>query len=349
MDRSKYQVTGTGPNLPATLLLVSLGLSACTNMAPVADATRSFDATVKAGTDAMGALYRGMNDTEVGLYYLMIELDPECDLGNKLTLFSPTDQSASLCKRPADPQADSFVIENPAVNPPFSAAGVSRRLQLLGAMSRYSRTLAMAASSESPAEYQAELAGLTGDLESLEGAIRALDQNPASTARDRSFVSSVIAPLSTLAGVVGRWVLEHKQKQAVSRAIRDGREPFETIARFLAEDLEAIYAPAASTAAAERDATLKLYYSTNRRNMTLAERAAFIERVRESEAATDAIKSAQPEAIPKGLLDAHGELVKAVADASSGKPDLEAVQASLDRLLADLGLVIDSVHKLQAL
>ena len=343
------QPRSTAEILRGALVLAALALSACTSMAPVADATRSFDASVKAGTDAMGDLYRGMNDTEVGLYYLMIELDPECDLGNKLTLFSPTDDSASLCKRPADPDAESFVIENPEVNPPFSSAGVNRRLQLLGAMSRYSRTLAMAASAESPAEYQKELAGLTTDLKSLETSIRALDQNPASTARDKSFVSSVVSPLSSLAGVVGRWVLEHKQKDAVQRAVRDGRESFEAIARFLAEDLDAIYAPAASTAAKERDATLKLYYSTQRKKMTLAERAAFIQRVRDAAAASDAVKAAQPGAIPKGLIDAHSALVKAINDSGRGDRDLETVQASLERLLADLGVVVDSVRKLQAL
>ena len=331
--------------------LTALALVACTTLEPIADATKNFDASVKRGTRAMGDLYRGMNDTEVGLYYLMIELDPECELGNKLTLFTPSDGSTSLCRKPADAEAESFVIENPEVNPPFSAAGINRRLQLLGSMSRYSGTLATAASADSPAEYQAELAGLVEDLGGLENSISALGQNPSSTARDRSFVNSVLAPLSSLTGVVGRWILEHKQKAALRRAVKDGREPFEAIAKFLAEDLEDIYAPAATTAAAQRDSTLKLYYSTHRKRMTLEERAAFIERVREAGTASAAVKAAQPAAIPRGLLDAHTELVKAIDAAASGQKslDLESVQASLERLLADLDVVVDSARKLQAL
>ena len=331
--------------------LPALWLVACTHLAPVADATKNFDASVKAGTRAMGDLYRGMNESEVGLYYLMIELDPECELGNELTLFNPTDGSTSLCRRPANRDAESFVIANPAVHPPFSTAGISRRLQLLDSMSRYSGTLAMAASSDSPAQYQAELAALTKDLRSLENSIRALDQNPARTARDKSFVDTVVSPLSSLAGVVGRWLLEHKQKQAVLRAVNEGRAPFEAIANFLARDLEDIYAPAASTAAADRDATLKFYYSTNRKSMTLAERAAFIERVRAAAAAADAVKASHPEAVPKSLLGAHAALVEAVSasDAARNGQDLAAVQAALEDFLDDLELIVDAVDKLKAL
>jgi hypothetical protein len=341
-------VRAAAPGFTALWLLCAAG---CANLAPVVDATKSFDLSVKAGTAAMGDLYRGMNDSEVGLYYLMIELDPECDLGDKLTLFSPTNESTSLCKKPADPGAESFVIENPAVNPPFSAAGVSRRLQLLGTMSRYSATLAMAASAKSPAEYQAELGGLATDLASLEGSLRAFGEHGTSTPKDKGFVNAVVAPLSALAGVVGRWILEHKQEKAVRHAVDDGRAPFEAIANFLAADLEQIYQPAAGTAAEDREATLSLYYSTHRKRMTLAERATFIERVRQAEAATDAVKTAQPQAIPKGLLDAHAGLVKAVheTDKAQRNVDLESVQASLERLLGDLAIVVDSARKLQSL
>jgi hypothetical protein len=155
-----------------------------------------------------------------------------------------------------------------------------------------------------------------------------------------------------LIGVVGRWVLERKQAKAVRRAVEGGRQPFETIAKFLVKDLKEIYLPVATTGAEDRAATLSLFYAANRKTMTLAERTEAISRVRQAEVASAAIKTAQPESIPAGLLDAHTSLVKAVIEPADGKvkaADLKEVQASLDQLLENLAIVVDSVRKLKAL
>lgn len=283
-----------------------------------------FDDSVKIGSTAIAAYYTNLNEQEYNLYFELLEIDPDFEVGDKIKF------TISEKGKPKD-----YFLDSPLKAPPFSPRVIEARINTLRELTEYSKNLAALAGDESPAKFQTNVATLKDRLISLQYTFAKLRDE---TASDRT-AKNYITPLSDIIGIVGKWHLEKRRWNALQKAIIEAEIPVNIVLDQIAYDLDSYVDPLLDTAADDRYTTAVAYYNLKRTSLKPQERTEILGRIRDYKSAYDTAALYKPSSIPNQMKKAHTALVKTAK--SNRSP------ANLAALKAELELLKDDVEKLK--
>lgn len=290
-------------------LLVTCG---CQHQQMAAQIT-GFDEAVAAGAEAISAYYTGLNDQEYALYFELLEIDPQFEVGDRIKF--------TLVAANGD-REDAF-IDSPLKQPPFPMESIQARIRLLKQLTEYSRNLAALAGAESPSQFQANVSTLKDRLISLDGALRKL----ADKGEDKD-AEKYIGPLSTIVGIVGKWSLDERRWREIRASVIEAELPINALLDGVAKDLDSYVDPVLDLAAEDRYTTAIVYYNLRRKDLTSEQRTRMLQEIRDYKVAYDAARLQKPSSVVLQLKKAHAQLVK-VAKSDRAPRDVAALNAEL--------------------
>jgi hypothetical protein len=283
-------------------LAVLIALTVCWGCAtaqwakPIGDFQTSIDESVA----VIGAYYEDLNGFERRMYLESAFLNPSEEI-----LF--TDASGK---------------PTPMAGRVFSAASIGARLDALRLISVYGRRLAELAGSDAPARFASNADVLGGTLAGLSKTFEGL------TGTD-STAKAYVGPVSSLAGLIGRVVLEHRRDAAITLAIQQGDKPVTAILDQVEEDLGAVVGPLRATGEKLLLAEVVNDYNTNRAALSPDARRRRIDRIAMASDSYFRAVASNPAALVAGLRDAHRAMITYAA--SPRKPaDLGEFAAALE-------------------
>lgn len=152
--------------------------------------TDEFDKAMNTGATAIAAYYTKLNEQEYDLYFQLLKLYPNCEVGDRVNYG---------CINPKWRQGEGEYSDSPLKKPPFPLESIQARIELLKGLTTYSKSLVALAGDDSPAQFQGNIKTLTSSLSSLKSSFQQLQnerQNPDLTAKQ------YISPLGTIVGTL---------------------------------------------------------------------------------------------------------------------------------------------------
>jgi hypothetical protein len=277
-------------------LAASWGCATAQWAKPIGD----FQASVDASVTVIGAYYEDLNTFERRLYLESAALNPREEI-----LF--TDASGK---------------PTPLAGRVFSAASIKARLDALALVSAYGRRLADLAGSEAPTKFASNADVLGATLTGLSDTFKGL------TGSDSS-AKAYIGPVSSLVGLIGRVVLEHRRDAAIKLAVEEGDKPVTAILDQVELDLGTVVGPLVTTGEKLLLAELVNDYNTNRATLPADERRRRIDRIATASDTYFKAVASNPVSLVAGLRDAHRALV-AYASSPRQPSDLGEFAAALE-------------------
>jgi hypothetical protein len=340
-DRSQYEAKSRR-NLRWALLALLLLAVGCDRQS-LLKKVNEFDRQVNESTVVITDYYQTLNKQEVDLYLLVLELEPNCRMGNYINyncLQKNWDESAArnnFTRRSAadpnikDPCEESSLIQDrdgwlcsPLERPPFSEKGIKARLNLLKSLTEYSKELAKLAGDNSPSKFQENVTTLKSRLISL-GETLKLD----------STATQYIDPISKIIGILGKLALQEYQWGEARKFIIEAEPDINKILDFLAQDLDKYRGRLLEVNTEARYTLLMNYYNTVRKEQKREERSVLLNEIRESKAAYDLAVREKPSKVPIQLKDIYGKLVK-LAQSDGAVQDLAQLNAAIDLFKDDI-------------
>ncbi|WP_341528137.1 hypothetical protein WKK05_01940 [Nostoc sp. UHCC 0302] len=317
-----------------TLLILSTG---CGNREALLKEITEFDDSVQVGTEAIAAYYTSLNEQELQLYSLIIELNPNCEVGDFIN-YKCLDPDF---KPPGD-RKDFFV--SPLKQLPIPTESIQARVSLLKELADYSESLS-ALAGDNPAErFQGSIKTLQFRLVALEKKFVAL-QGKADNIPDSTISKRYLGPIGSIIGVLGKIAIQEAQWSEIRKSIIEAEKPVETVLTAVAEDLDAYALPIVTTGANERYSILINYYNRNRLEFSQNEREDILEKIFDSKQAYDLAVINKPSEIPNGLKNAHASLVK-LAKSDGSLKDLSELRAWLEKFQDDAEELKEAVIQL---
>jgi hypothetical protein len=260
-----------------TLAVLSCSCATAQWAKPIGNFKESVDGSVA----VIGAYYEDLNTYERRIYLENAALNPKEEI-----LWKDAQGKAT-----------------PLAGQVFSAESIKARLDALRLVSAYARRLADLAGSNAPTQFASNADTLGSTLTGLAKTFQGL------TGTDSS-ASAYIGPVSSLVGLIGNIILEHRRDEAIKLAITQGDKPVTQILDQFEQDLGMVIGPLRETGEKLLLADLVNDYNTHRATLTPAERRQRIDRI---SAAADAYFKAiasNPAGLVAGLRDAHRAMIK---------------------------------------
>lgn len=294
--------------------------------------TNEFDKAMNTGAIAIAAYYTDLNEQEYDLYFQLLKLYPNCEVGDRINY---------NCINPKWHQGGKY-FDSPLKTPPFPLKSIQARIDLLKGLTTYSKSLVALAGDDSPTQFQGNIQTLTSSLSSLQVSFQKLQddrKNPDSRA------GQYIGPLGTIVGIFGKQYLQNRQWKDIRKAIIDAEEPVNTILTAVAADLDRYVEPLQDVNADERYSMLINYYNNNRLQLKLEERVALLAEIRQLKTAYDLAALSKPSTIPNQLKQVHIALVETAK--SNGAPkNLAQLKAELEQFKSDAEQLKSSIEQL---
>lgn len=298
------------------LVLTSLILVTGCDREELLKEVQEFNKTVNTGTDATEAYYLSLNEIELKLYFELLALNPDKEVGDDVKFTVDID----------DGKQQEIVLDSPLKKPAFPLPAIQARIELLKALSDYSSALALMAGDDSPEQFEGNITALKDRLISLETSFNGLvsqKENPDSKAQ------KYLDPISQIIGFLGKIALQEIQFSAIQDAVFDAEEPVNTVLDAIAEDLDAYVKTYLDLAADDAYTTLIDYYNRNRLSLSQSQREALLDRILERKNTFDSVKLNKPSVIPRQLKQVHLALVNSV-ESGGNAADLAQLRAEID-------------------
>ncbi|ATB29314.1 hypothetical protein [Melittangium boletus] len=186
----------------------------------------------------------------------------------------------------------------------FSPESIQARMDAIALLGTYAERLATLAGSEDAGKLPEGAQALGAQLGTLGLQLEKLSGKGDSTA------GRYVAPVTTLVGVVTSLYLENKQGQVLQEGIQRGAPQVTALLDLLEADLVEVLGPQRLTGAKQAVASRVMYYNLQRGTLSLAERRAVIEDIRQSATVYEALVVANPVELARALRDAHEALLR---------------------------------------
>lgn len=326
VDLQRGVLTQSIKRMSWIVLTLSLLFSGCSNRENLLKEISDFNKSVQTGTEAISAYYSSLNEQEIQLYLLALELNPNCEIGNRINY---------KCLNPnfQPPGEKDDYYDSPLKQLPFPIDSIKVRVSLLKELADYSKFLAALAGDDSAEKFQGNIKTLQTSLVALEKKIQAL-QTAANNPSDSTISERYLGPLATIIGILGKITLQEAQWSEIRKSIVEAEKPVNTVLTAVAEDLDTYGLPIASSGAKERYILLISYYNRNRMQFNQKERAAILSKIAEYKSAYDLAVVNKPSRIPNDLKEAHMALVK-LAKSDGSIKDIAELRAWLEKFKDD--------------
>ncbi len=173
-DRIKFR----NSNLIRWSLLTLLIFTSGCNRVKLSKEIDEFDVATNTAVTTITAYYDNLNEQEYDLYFQLLELFPNCEIGDKIDYG---------CINPKWRQgADNDYFDSPLKKTLFPQESIQARINLLKELTTYSKSLVALAGDKSPSEFQGNVTSLADKLNSLQADFQKLQndrQNPDITAK----------------------------------------------------------------------------------------------------------------------------------------------------------------------
>jgi len=186
----------------------------------------------------------------------------------------------------------------------FSPESIQARMDAIALLGTYAERLATLAGSEDAGKLPEGTQVLGTQLGTLGTQLEKLSGKGDSTA------GRYVAPVTTLVGVVTSLYLENKQGQALQEGIERGAPQVTALLELLEVDLVEVLGPQRLTGAKQAVASRVMYYNLQRGTLSLAERRAVLEDLRQAATVYEALVVANPVELARALRDAHEALLR---------------------------------------
>lgn len=317
-----------------TLLLL---LTGCGDRETLLKEITEFNKSVQVGAESITAYYSSINEQELQLYLLILELNPNCEVGDYVNYkcLDPNFQ-------PPGRKEDYFV--SPLKQLPIPLESIQARISLLEELADYSKSLATLAGDDSAEKFQGNIKTLQAWLSALEKKFQVL-QGQASNPPDSTISTRYLAPISTIIGILGKIAIQEAQWSEIRKSIIEAEESVNTILTAVADDLDTYALPLVTVGADARYSLLINYYNNNRLRFKQEERAATIAKIVEYKKTYDLAAINKPSIIPNDLIETHKSLVK-LAKSDGSVKDIAELKAWLDKFKEDAEQLKDAVIQL---
>lgn len=310
--------------LPLVFLLLTAGCSGKTVTKEIGE----FDRSVTAANTAIAAYYGGLNQQELDLYFQLLELDPEMEVGDQIKF---------------EQGGKPILVDSPLKKPPFDSKSIQSRISVLKQVTAYSRGLAELAGADSPSKFQENVGTLKDKLLDLQKNF----QSKADMDNDKR-AQEYASALSSLVGVVGKWYLDARRWHVIKQAIKDGNPHVTTLLTYVAKDLDDNVQQLLDTGAEDRYTTAIGYYNIHRARLSGAQRKTALQQIRIYKEAWDAARNVRPGDVVRRMQKAHDALVK-VAKEDRSRISLMELKAQLELYKDDVVTLIDAVSLITGL
>jgi len=192
----------------------------------------------------------------------------------------------------------------PLVGKLFSPESIQARMDAIALLGVYAERLATLAGSEDAGKLPEGAQALGTQLGSLGTQLETLAGKGDATA------SRYVAPVTALVGVVASLYLEHQQAQALQKGLEQGAPAVGALLELLETDLVEVLGPQRLTGAKQALSSRVMYYNLQRDKLSLAERRAVLEDIRQASTVYEALVVAHPVELARALRDAHEALLR---------------------------------------
>ncbi|WP_434384511.1 hypothetical protein [Melittangium boletus] len=276
--RPGRRLVGRGLGLVLGLVL----LPGCRTAAGFREPVARFKEGHTTASVALGTYYAELNRFERDLY-----LDER--------LYDP---GLEVLASEADGQA------TPLLGKFFSPESIQARMEAIALLGTYAERLATLAGAEDAGKLPEGAQALGTRLGTLGTQLQTLSGKGDATA------ARYVAPVTTLVGVVTSLFLEERQGRALQEGIEKGAPQVTALLDLLEADLTEVLGPQRLTGAKQAVASRVLYYNLRRDTLSLAERRAVLEDIRQAATHYEALVVANPVELARALRDAHAALVR---------------------------------------
>lgn len=312
-------------------------LTGCGNRETLLKEITDFNKSVQTGTEAITVYYSSVNDQELQLYSLILELSPNCEVGDKIN-YNCLDPNF----HPSGNQKDFF--DSPLKQPPFPVESIQVRVSLLKELADYSQQLASLAGDSSAAKFQGNITTLQTRLSELEKKFQEL-QDRKSNLPDSTISKRYIGPLSTIIGILRKIAIQEAQWKKIRKSIIEAEEPVNTVLTSVADDLDTYALPLKILDADAQYSLLINYYNQNRSHFAQQERAAIISKIVTYKTSFDLAAINKPSKLPNDLKNAHKSLVK-LAKSDGSIKDIAELRAWLENFKDDATQLKEAIIQL---
>ena len=319
-----------------TILLLATG---CTNRESLLKEIGEFDQAVQTGTEAIAAYYTNLNEQEMKLYSMVIELEPNCELGDRINY---------NCLDPNWDRSSGAWFDSPLKQPPFPLESIQVRLDLLKELTEYSKTLAAIAGDESGEKFQGNITTLTQRLGSLEKKLQTLEQGADSGTPDSTITQRYLTPIGTIIGILVKIQLEEAKWNTIRESVIEAEESVNTVLDEVANDLDTYVYPLTITGADQRYSLLIQTYNEKRLQLSQGARRTVLDDIITAKTTYDLALVNLPSKIPNNLKGAHTSLVK-IANSDGAPKDLAELRAWLERFKDDAQQLKTAIEQLAGL
>lgn len=291
-----------------------------------------FDQAMNTSATAIAAYYTNLNEQEYDLYFQLLELYPNCSVGDWIN-YDCIDSKSKQGSR---------YVPSPLQKPPFSLKSIQTRIALLKELTTYSNRLVALAGDDSPAQFQGNITALADRLTALETSFKNLRDDKKN--RDLT-ANQYIGPIGTIVGIFGKISLQNRQWKEIREAIIKAEDPINTILTAVATDLDKYVDPLQDVNADTRYTRLIVYYNRNRFQLNQEQRVTLLAKIRELKTAYDLAVLSKPSTIPNQLKKVHMALVETAK--SNGSPKSFAqLKAELEQFKDDAEQLKTAIEQL---
>ena len=192
----------------------------------------------------------------------------------------------------------------PLMGKVFSPESIQARMDAISLLGLYATRLTALAGADAPGKLPDSATALGTQLGTLGDQLQTLAQKGGDATASR-----YVGPVTTLVGVVGSLLLEAKQGEALQKGIEQGAPAVNALLDLIETDLVQVLGPQRLTGAKQALASRVVYYNEHRDKLSLSERRAILDDIRQASDAYEALVVAQPVELAHALRTAHEALL----------------------------------------
>jgi hypothetical protein len=346
-----FQSSRNGRRIKNSMFAMLLLLTSCGNRETLFKEITDFNKSVQVGTEYIAAYYSNINERELDLYLLILELNPNCEVGDYIVYEDCLNLNPDLSSSKPKPSQLEPKPSNKEKN--FSPLGklsiplesIQARISLLKEIADYSRLLGSVAGDDSTEKFQGNIRTIKSRLNSLNEKFKSLEKKDKADPSDLKNSNNFINPISTIVRILGRISIEEAKWSNIRNSIIEAEKPINNLLTAIAKDLDTYAFPLTEINAIQRYSLLINYYNNKKSQLSQVDRLRLIGRIVESKKNYDITSVRKPSTVPNGILSAHQALVK-LAKSDGSISDIAELRSLLEKFKDDVGELKEAVNQL---
>lgn len=302
--------------LRLTLCLFLIVSAAACSTKDYGKATAQFQASTSTSAAALAKYFRDVNEVERDSYLLSRVYDPS----KKIEIY---EWDAKTKQK----------LPTPLLYSHFSNESIQSRVDALNLIGLYGERLVALAGSTAPSQFAAKSANLSEPFQGLVGRFKeaSAQQKSEGVAVSNADTEAYIGEITTLVGLVGKTVLEHKRDEALKRHIESGHGAVAKLLDLLEKDVRSVLVDRAMLTGTSDAISVAIFYNKNRgpgqELAALEKRKKFMEDYKAVLLRYDEAKAGAPLVLLMSMREANDALLKFAQSDGSPKNFAELMQS----------------------